>query len=400
MQAAVSAVVVAAPFVGLCRVDVVGHRLILLGIPFTPQEFGPVFGLMLLGMFVVFAGALIHGRLWCGWLCPQTTLSELVETLERWLRRGRRRSTARRAAAVFTTLVVSALVGASAISYFLPPDRYLSPPPVAWIAWALTTAVLAVNLLWVRHRFCVGLCPYGILQSIVMDDRTLRVTPNDDRIHECFDCKACVRSCFMGVDPRQAGKGDACIACGECIDMACVMCGDCVDAGAEVHGADTRMLRFEFDRSGSTWPAWLVKAGISDVKRASLVIGVGLMSVALALMLFGRADLDLRLSPRHDQLAAVHGGRVINHYTLTVGSRLDHEAVMELEASGLDGLVVESAGPVAIGARERTSFDLSITVPAGGVDEGAHPIVLTGRVDDLQFEGEMETRFFVPRGDS
>ncbi len=386
VQVAVSALILAAPFIGLCRVDLETESLVLLGIPFSAQEFAPIFGLMLLGMLVVFAGALIHGRLWCGWLCPQTTLSELAATIQRWLLPRRRRTGARRAIAALLVMGVSGIVSASILSYFLTPAQLLNPPPAAIIVWGIVTAVLAVNLLAIRHRFCVGICPYGILQSIVQDPRTLRVIFDEERRDQCFECGACERSCPMGVDP-----------CDTKYDQACIGCGDCVCASIRVKQYQGSLIRYRFDPAGSAWPGWLIRMGIADTKRLSVVVLIAAVAASMAVVLSTRSDLDLRITPRFEQVTE-QGDRLANPYTLTVGSRLDHDTTLDVTAAGLEGLAVESVTPLRIVSRQRAQFELAMSAPRRATAAGSHPITVFIQADDGAIVEALETRFFVPTG--
>ena len=84
IQIVTSLLLIVAPFVDLLRFDVKNGALILFGTSFGLGELGVAYAILVLSFVVVFAGALLYGRIYCGWMCPQTTLSELVATLERW----------------------------------------------------------------------------------------------------------------------------------------------------------------------------------------------------------------------------------------------------------------------------------------------------------------------------
>ncbi len=388
LQVATSVTIVLAPFLGLLRIDVPGRSLVLFRVHFSLQELAPIFGLLMLGMLMIFAGALIYGRLWCGWACPQTVLSELASALERRVVGGRRDDLARRALAAALQVGIAAGVSASAVSYLLDPRQYLAPPPAAWLGWGLLTLLLAADLVLLRHRFCVGICPYGVLQGVVQDARTLRVEMDPARGSECVGCQACVRACFMGVDVRQASG-----------DLACLGCGDCIDAAIGSKRCPRGLLRFHFPRDGSSWPSWLVELGISDSKRALVAATLPVLGLGLAAMLATRSPLELRFSPRYEEARLDRLGVVHNLYTVTLTSRFDEPVRVRFHLSGIDGLQVESPGEVVeLDAREHRRFDMVLRAPRGDLSGGAHPVAVRVVAGDYSTRDAHTASFFVPNG--
>jgi len=385
-QVATSVALILAPFLDVLRFDLRNGALILFGTSFGLGELGVAYAILVLAFLAVFAGALLYGRIYCGWMCPQTTLSELVATLERWAcpRRGPR-GPACRAVSVLATLATSAFVAASLVSYFIDPAERLAPGPVAWGSFAATFAVLAADLLWLRHGFCVGVCPYGILQNVIQDQRTLGVQLDPARRSECVDCLLCVRACFMGVDIRESA-----------FDPRCLNCGDCIAATRLAKRCPEQpLIAFRYGGAASTWPAWLRKAGILDLRRLVVVLlclaGTALVTVASA----GRADLELGLAAQFEKTTVDGAGVVHDHYQLSVSNRLDQPVTLELDASGVAGLAIESPGPrLLLQARERARHEVVLVAP-GTVGPGAHEIALrVTRTGGATIE--LITRFYVP----
>jgi cytochrome c oxidase accessory protein FixG len=95
------------------------------------------------------------------------------------------------------------------------------------------TAILMFNFTWFREQFCVVLCPYGRLQSVLVDKDTVTVAYDEARGEprgrmqrspltapkqgDCIDCKKCVHACPTGIDIRN-GLQMECLACNQCID--------------------------------------------------------------------------------------------------------------------------------------------------------------------------------------
>lgn len=176
------------------------------------------FHLVLLG--TLFLAALIlwvtvvFGRLWCGWLCPQTVIGEIGEWIASALP-PRFRSGGK----TLVLLPFTALVSLSLLWYFVPPaeatrDLFRSPilPGFFLAQWGVIYIMVAV----VGPRFCKTACPYAMLQNVLADRETLAVAYDPARA-ECLRCDRCTRVCPVGIDIRRGGQRE-CVACASCID--------------------------------------------------------------------------------------------------------------------------------------------------------------------------------------
>lgn len=183
--------------------------------------------LFLLFFLVFFIGIMLvtvlYGRVWCGWMCPQTVLSDfarLIEKILTWLTSHR---LIRSMLSQTFLIILSALVSASLIWYFVSPYD-LRADVIAWSVgpwtfwtWVVFTALVYLDLAFVRQKFCKAVCPYARLQSAFFDDKTLTISFDRNRAGECLGCEACVRTCPSGIDVRK-GLQVECVNCAECID--------------------------------------------------------------------------------------------------------------------------------------------------------------------------------------
>lgn len=175
-------------------VDIERRELYLLGGTYNAQDTWLLFFLLTgVGFALVFATALA-GRVWCGWACPQTVFLEGVyRGIERWIegtrekrmRRNAGRWSMERIARKTVThalyIVASFFVAHIVLSYFasLPKTfamvRHSPSAPQAFV-WAFAmTAGFYLNFAWFREQLCVVLCPYGRLQSALLDEHSLVV---------------------------------------------------------------------------------------------------------------------------------------------------------------------------------------------------------------------------------
>jgi cytochrome c oxidase accessory protein FixG len=203
------------------------------------------------GLFFVATVTSLYGRVWCGWACPQTVFIQNIFMKLESLVEGKARQ--RRALAegpwtlnrivrksikwiLFTA--VSLHISHTFIGYFVGPRELLQismhPPTENFTLFLLTmtaTSIILLDFGWFREQFCIIACPYGRMQSVIMDENSLvisydakrgeprRGTPGVIRTDEgdCINCYNCVKVCPTGIDIRR-GTQLECIACTQCID--------------------------------------------------------------------------------------------------------------------------------------------------------------------------------------
>lgn len=169
----------------------------------------------------------LYGRIWCGWMCPQTVFSDFSRSIEKisaWFSGHRllRAVNSHALLALFSTLVAADL-----IAYFISPYDLIgdvlsrSVGPWTFWSWIFFSSLVYLNLAFVRQKFCASVCPYARFQSAFFDDRSLTIAFDSSRSDECLGCEACVRTCPAGIDIRE-GLQIECVNCAECIDSCSV----------------------------------------------------------------------------------------------------------------------------------------------------------------------------------
>ena len=261
--------------------DIADRRFHLFGYTLAFQDTWLMFfGITGLGFSLFFITSLL-GRVWCGWACPQTVFLEHVyRRVERWLEGdavARRQLDAqpwtisklvRRGGKQVLFFVISALIAHLFLAYYVSvPELWTmmrEAPGDHWSAFVFVfvfTSILYFNFAWFREQLCIVICPYGRLQSVLLDDHSLVIGYDAKRgeprgkvgtpdAGACVDCNRCVQVCPTGIDIRQ-GLQIECIACSACID-ACDTVMDKVkrprglvryDSPAGFAGGRTRWLR-------------------------------------------------------------------------------------------------------------------------------------------------------------
>ncbi len=227
--------------------DLEHRQFHLLGLSFVLQDLWVGFFLISgLGFSLFFITALL-GRVWCGWACPQTVFLDVIHRIEHWFEgdapqqrrldempwtfeKIRRRGGKQLAFGLFSFVIAHVL-----LSYFVSvPGLYrmmTHAPGENWTSFSfvfLVTAALWFNFAWFREQFCIVLCPYGRLQSALIDNHTMVIGYDTNRgeprgkkdtvgAGDCIDCLRCVQVCPTGIDIRQ-GLQMECIGCAACVD--------------------------------------------------------------------------------------------------------------------------------------------------------------------------------------
>ncbi len=223
-------------------------RFHLFGLTFLTQDLWLAFFVISGLGFALFTVTAILGRVWCGWACPLTVFLDVVRRMERWiegdaLKRKRLENEPWDFVTGVRRLLKHGVVGGLAVlvahgflAYFVSlPGLFKmmkeapAAHPGAFLLVSGVTAVLWFCFAWFREQFCIVLCPYGRLQSVLTDTHTLVIGYDAQRGEprgkargnqaggDCVDCLKCVQVCPTGIDIRQ-GLQLECIGCAACVD--------------------------------------------------------------------------------------------------------------------------------------------------------------------------------------
>ncbi len=239
----------------LILLNVLERKFVFFGIIFWPQDFY-LFVLALLS-FIVFIVlfTVVFGRVFCGWVCPQTIFMEMVfRKIETWIEGDHihkkklddaplnwekvYKKTLKHSLFFFISFLISNIflafiIGKETLIKIItePVSKHVSGFISLWV-FAFVFYLVFSRM---RELVCTVVCPYGRLQGVLLDNQSIIVAYDYERgeprnkisrglenVHgDCIDCKLCVQVCPTGIDIRN-GTQMECINCTACID-ACDM---------------------------------------------------------------------------------------------------------------------------------------------------------------------------------
>ena len=384
--------------------DVDARRFYLFGATFNAQDVWMMVVLLLgAGLALLTATALL-GRVWCGYACPQTVfLESLYRPVERWLLGSREKRIKggrplRTVIAHLAYVAISLVLAHVLLAYFVSLPRLYamvhdrpSAHPEAFALVMVVSGLLYGNFAWFREQLCVVLCPYGRLQSVLVDEDSLIIGYDVKRgeprgkvstagAGDCVDCKRCVVVCPTGIDIRHG------------LQMDCIACAACVDACDEVMvklRRPTGLVRYDSQRGLRGEPKRIVRPRLVAY---AAVLTVGAVVATFALR--GRRDFEANLLRPVGTPFIVAEGQVRNSFNVHLVNKKPQRAAFAIQAAGaaegvtvtlpvprveLDSLTDRSV-PVLV-AVERARYRPGMTVRLRiGVEGEAEPRVLDARI--------------------
>jgi len=353
-------------------IDLTNAKAYWFWIEIWPQEVYLLTGILILAAIALFFVTSMFGRVWCGYVCPQTVWTDLFVWVERFVQGDRNKRkrlregpwTFEKIRKIFIThmlwLIIAWWTAGSFVLYFNDAPTLVksfftfdvSPTVLGFIGSLTFSTYLMAG--FAREQVCTYMCPYARFQSAMFDNDTLIIGYDeqrgekrgshkkgdtwDDRGH-CIDCTACVQVCPVGIDIRD-GLQMECIACGLCIDA----CDDIMDKVELPRG----LIRYDT----ANHMAAKVKGGAEKFKiiRPRTVYYTAIIALVGGIMLYAllnRAPLELHvMRDRNPIFTQLSTGEIRNGYTIRILNKTHQPQNYHLSVDGLDNadIQVRAAG--------------------------------------------------------
>ncbi len=376
--------------------NVLERRFNIFGYPFWPQDFHLFVIMMIIGVVFVILFTVAFGRIFCGWICPQTIFMEMVfRRIEYWIDgdRGKqirlkkmpwnKEKIKKRVLKWTIFFIISFIIANVFLAYLIGSDqliRYITDGPSKHVSTLISllifTGVFYFIFAWFREQVCIIACPYGRLQGVLLDNKSIIVAydhkrgekeegrakfkKNEDRPStgkgDCIDCFACVHVCPTGIDIRN-GTQLECVNCTACID-ACDHMMEAVDL-------PKGLIRYASEDNIEK------KAPFKFTPRLKGYVAVlGILTAVLIGMLFLRNDVEARILRLPGQLYEHKDNNMIsNVYTF----KLVNKTVEEIEdvhfelRSHKGTIEVVSGNSFSVDAQGLAEGTLFIEINASGI---------------------------------
>lgn len=379
--------------------NILDRKFVIFGQVFWPQDFYLfVIGMIALLVFIILF-TVVYGRIFCGWVCPQTIFMEMVfRRIEYWIEgdyTAQRRLNAapwnvekvwKKALKQAIFLLISVLIMHTFMAYIIGVEEVWqivqsapSERPAGFAAMIFFTGAFYYVFAHFREQVCTTVCPYGRLQGVLLDKDSVvvaydyqrgesrgKIRKSEDRAAtgkgDCIDCHQCVVVCPTGIDIRH-GTQLECINCTACID-AC-------DSVMDKVGFDRGLIRYTSEQSIRTRQSFQFTGRMKAYTGVLLV----LVGVFVSLLLL-RSDVETSILRTPGMLyQEQENNRISNLYNVKVINKTNRELPLEFRPMD-DATTVLMVGQ-------------AITVPPQGVAEGAF-FLIRDRVQLTERKTELE----------
>lgn len=397
--------------------EIAEQKFHLFGLTLWPQDLLALAFLFMIGAFALFFVTSFYGRVWCGYLCPQTVWTHIFIWIEEkiegtanqrkkldqlpWTFSKVWKKSAKHSAWIIFSLFTSL----SFVGYFVPVNQLY----IEFFTLASSSAVVITTLVftlctygnagWMREIMCLHMCPYSRFQSAMFDKDTFTVSYDEKRgenrgprgrkqdpkelgLGDCIDCNLCVQVCPTGIDIRN-GLQYECINCGLCID-AC-------DGVMDKMNYERGLIKYTTEHALNGKPTKLVRT-----KFIGYLIMLIVMCGALTWSVTTRTPFELDIIRDRNQLfRETSEGLIENVYTLKFLNKSQQDYSYSIEVKGLENFTLNGATNVSVAAGEVLTLPVSIAVDPYGMKKPVTEIffVISSTTGD-KFTEEEPSRFF------
>lgn len=338
----------------LLLINIVERHFFIFGQPFYPQDFfilalGAITSIVFVILFTV-----VFGRIFCGWICPQTIFLEMVFRKIDYLIEGDRNKQMKLDRQEWNTekiwkrslkwsifIIISLIITHWMFMYIVGYQEVftmIKEGPfnnfTSFLVMIIFTGAFYFTFAWFREQVCTLVCPYGRLQGVLIDKQTINVyydfkrgenrskwRKGEDRKAEgkgdCIDCNQCVVVCPTGIDIRDGQQ------------LECVNCTACIDACDEVMvktGLPPGLIRYATeDEIEKEIPFQFT----TRMKAYSFVLA--LMVAFMGFLMYNRADVEAKFIKPAGSSFFVRDAKITNTYSYTFLNKSNKDKIITIK---------------------------------------------------------------------
>ena len=406
--------------------NVIDREFFIFGQPFYPQDFfiltlGAIASLIFIIVFTI-----AFGRIFCGWICPQTIFLEMIFRKIEYAIDGDRNKQIKLANQEWNSekimkrslkwsiyILISLIITHIMFMYIVGYEEVIniiSQGPFEnltnFVVMILFTAAFYFVFAWFREQVCTLVCPYGRLQGVLIDKDTINVfydfkrgenrskwRKGEDRTAagkgDCIDCNQCVVVCPTGIDIRDGQQ------------LECVNCTACIDACDEVMekvGLPKGLIRYASENEIENRTGFKFTGRMKGFALI-LVLLVGL----LGFLLYNRGDMEAKFIKPAGSTFFVRDGKISNTYNYTFLNKTNDKKTVTIKVISPDHAEVtySVSSKIVIERDKITKGTINISFPESEIKLSKQNITIGvydmkgNLIDSYQtyFEGPFKLQF-------
>lgn len=382
-------------------INILDREFFILGQPFYPQDFfilalGAITSIVFIILFTV-----VFGRIFCGWICPQTIFMEMIFRKieyaiegdrnkqikldnqpwngEKIWKRGLKWSIYIVISLIITHFMFMYIVGYEEVFKIMKEGPFAHP--TNFMVMILFTGAFYFVFAWFREQVCTLVCPYGRLQGVLIDKQTINVyydfkrgenrskwRKGEDRKAlgkgDCIDCNQCVVVCPTGIDIRNGQQ------------LECVNCTACIDACDEVMekvGLPKGLIRYATeDEIEQERPFKFTGRMKAYTVVLALLVGF------LGFLLYNRGMMEAKFIKPAGSTFFVKDGKISNTYNYTFLNKSNEDKIVTIKVlSPKNGTVVLSENnKIKIKKDQITKGTINVSFPESEIKLSKQNVVI------------------------
>lgn len=392
------------------------QQFIFFGTTLWPQDFTILAWIFIAAAFLLFFATVFWGRVWCGYLCPQTAWTFMFVWVEERIEGSSNKRSAldkapmslqkasKRISKHVAWGAIALLTGCGFIAYFIPARELyldiLTFEASFWVAtWVWFFAICTyLNAGWMREQMCLHCCPYARFQSVMFDANTKTVTYDAARgesrgprkrkqqtdLGDCVDCNLCVDVCPTGIDIRNG------------LQYECINCGACVDAcnqTMEKFGYKTNLISYASENE-------LVDKAVpfyESYKFLGYGIATLIMLTVIGFDISNRSAIELNvIRDRQTLYRETLTDAIENSFTLKIRNKTQQARHYQIYVSGNNSYQLTGKSRVLIEAGEQLDYPVTVSANLNALDKSRSEITFVVAEQHSHSQITQNSSFFSP----